>query len=232
MNMKKVVELIDVKKVYRIGNEEVYAVNGITMSVEKGEFLCIMGASGSGKTTLLSLIGCLDKPTSGKVIIDGVDTSELSDKELTDIRKDKLGFVFQQYHLIPTLTAFENVELAMLIKGVPKKERERKVMELLEIMGIAHAADRKPSELSGGMQQRVAIARALANDPEILLCDEPTGNLDTKSGEIVMNLIKEQNEKGVTVVLVTHDPDVAKYAERVVRIRDGKIIAEGLEAIY
>ena len=230
--MKKVVELIDVKKVYRIGNEEVYAVNGITMSVEKGEFLCIMGASGSGKTTLLSLIGCLDKPTSGKVIIDGVDTSELSDKELTDIRRDKLGFVFQQYHLIPTLTAFENVELAMLIKGVPKKERERKVMELLEIMGIAHAADRKPSELSGGMQQRVAIARALANDPEILLCDEPTGNLDTKSGEIVMNLIKEQNEKGVTVVLVTHDPDVAKYAERVVRIRDGKIIAEGLEAIY
>ncbi len=232
MNMKKVVELIDVKKVYRIGNEEVYAVNGITMSVEKGEFLCIMGASGSGKTTLLSLIGCLDKPTSGKVIIDGVDTSELSDKELTDIRRDKLGFVFQQYHLIPTLTAFENVELAMLIKGVPKKERERKVMELLEIMGIAHAADRKPSELSGGMQQRVAIARALANDPEILLCDEPTGNLDTKSGEIVMNLIKEQNERGVTVVLVTHDPDVAKYAERVVRIRDGKIIAEGLEAIY
>ncbi len=232
MNMKKVVELIDVKKVYRIGNEEVYAVNGITMSVEKGEFLCIMGASGSGKTTLLSLIGCLDKPTSGKVIIDGVDTSELSDKGLTDIRKDKLGFVFQQYHLIPTLTAFENVELAMLIKGVPKKERERKVMELLEIMGIAHAADRKPSELSGGMQQRVAIARALANDPEILLCDEPTGNLDTKSGEIVMNLIKEQNERGVTVVLVTHDPDVAKYAERVVRIRDGKIIAEGLEAIY
>ena len=232
MNMKKVVELIDIKKVYRIGNEEVYAVNGITMSVEKGEFLCIMGASGSGKTTLLSLIGCLDKPTSGKVIIDGVDTSELSDKELTDIRRDKLGFVFQQYHLIPTLTAFENVELAMLIKGVPKKERERKVMELLEIMGIAHAADRKPSELSGGMQQRVAIARALANDPEILLCDEPTGNLDTKSGEIVMNLIKEQNERGVTVVLVTHDPDVAKYAERVVRIRDGKIIAEGLEAIY
>ncbi len=230
--MKKVVELIDVKKVYRIGNEEVYAVNGITMSVEKGEFLCIMGASGSGKTTLLSLIGCLDKPTSGKVIIDGIDTSELSDKGLTDVRRNKLGFVFQQYHLIPTLTAFENVELAMLIKGVPKKERERKVMELLEIMGIANAADRKPSELSGGMQQRVAIARALANDPEILLCDEPTGNLDTKSGEIVMNLIKEQNERGVTVVLVTHDPDIAKYAERVVRIRDGRIIAEGLEAIY
>jgi len=232
MNMKKIVELVDVKKVYRIGSENVYAVNGITMSVEKGEFLCIMGASGSGKTTLLSLIGCLDKPTSGKVIIDGIDTSKLSDKELTDIRRDKLGFVFQQYYLIPTLTAFENVELVMLIKGVPKKEREKKVMELLEIMGIANAADRKPSELSGGMQQRVAIARALANDPEILLCDEPTGNLDTKSGEVIMNLIKEQHDRGVTVVLVTHDPDIAKYAERVVRIRDGKIIAEGLEAIY
>jgi len=183
--MKKVVELVNVRKVYRIGNENVYAV-----------------------------------------IIDGTDTSKLSDRELTDIRKNKLGFIFQQYHLIPTLTAFENVELAMLLKGVPKKEREKRAMKLLEIMGIADAADRKPSELSGGMQQRVAIARALANDPKILLCDEPTGNLDTRSGEIVMNLIKEQNDRGVTVVLVTHDPDIAKYADRVVRIRDGKIIAE------
>jgi len=188
-----------------------------------------MGASGSGKTTLLSLMGCLDRPTSGKVLIDGIDTTALNDRELTDIRRDKIGFVFQQYHLIPTLTAFENVELPMLLKGVPKEERERKAMKLLEIMGIANAANRKPSELSGGMQQRVAIARALANDPEILLCDEPTGNLDTKSGEVVMNLIKEQNERGVTVVLVTHDPEVARYAERVVRIRDGRIIGYGVE---
>ncbi len=220
----KVIELIDVKKVYRIGDEYVYAVNGITMSVEKGEFLCIMGASGSGKTTLLSLMGCLDRPTEGRVLIDGIDTKKLSDRELTEIRRDKIGFVFQQYHLIPTLTAFENVELPMLLKGVPKEEREKRAMELLEIMGIAKAANRKPSELSGGMQQRVAIARALANNPEILLCDEPTGNLDTKSGEVVMNLIAEQNKKGVTVVLVTHDPDIANYAERVVRIRDGKIV--------
>ncbi len=220
----KVIELIDVKKVYRVGDEYVYAVNGITMSVEKGEFLCIMGASGSGKTTLLSLMGCLDRPTEGRVLIDGIDTKKLSDRELTEIRRDKIGFVFQQYHLIPTLTAFENVELPMLLKGVPKEEREKRAMELLEIMGIAKAANRKPSELSGGMQQRVAIARALANNPEILLCDEPTGNLDTKSGEVVMNLIAEQNKKGVTVVLVTHDPDIANYAERVVRIRDGKIV--------
>ncbi len=220
----KVIELIDVKKVYRVGDEYVYAVNGITMSVEKGEFLCIMGASGSGKTTLLSLMGCLDRPTEGRVLIDGIDTKKLSDRELTEIRRDKIGFVFQQYHLIPTLTAFENVELPMLLKGVPKEEREKRAMELLEIMGIAKAANRKPSELSGGMQQRVAIARALANNPEILLCDEPTGNLDTKSGEVVMNLIAEQNKKGVTVVLVTHDPDITNYAERVVRIRDGKIV--------
>ena len=226
---RAVIELIDVRKVYRIGGEEVYAVNGVSMRVEEGEFLCIMGASGSGKTTLLSLMGCLDRPTSGKVLIDGIDTTALNDRELTDIRRDKIGFVFQQYHLIPTLTAFENVELPMLLKGVPKEERERKAMKLLEIMGIANAANRKPSELSGGMQQRVAIARALANDPEILLCDEPTGNLDTKSGEVVMNLIKEQNERGVTVVLVTHDPEVARYAERVVRIRDGRIIGYGVE---
>jgi len=221
---RAVIELVDVKKVYRVGNEEVYAVNGISMKVEEGEFLCIMGASGSGKTTLLSLMGCLDRPTYGSVLIDGIDTKELSDRELTDIRREKIGFVFQQYHLIPTLTAFENVELPMLLKGVPKAERERRAMELLEIMGIAKAANRKPSELSGGMQQRVAIARALANNPEILLCDEPTGNLDTKSGEVVMNLIKEQNDRGVTVVLVTHDPEIARYAERVIRIRDGKIV--------
>ncbi len=223
---RAVIELVDVKKVYRVGNEEVYAVNGISMKVEEGEFLCIMGASGSGKTTLLSLMGCLDRPTYGSVLIDGIDTKELSDRELTDIRREKIGFVFQQYHLIPTLTAFENVELPMLLKGVPKAERERRAMELLEIMGIAKAANRKPSELSGGMQQRVAIARALANNPEILLCDEPTGNLDTKSGEVVMNLIKEQNDRGVTVVLVTHDPEIARYAERVIRIRDGKIVEE------
>ncbi len=220
------IELRDVKKVYRVGNEDIYAVNGISLKVKEGEFLCVMGASGSGKTTLLSLMGCLDKPTSGKVIVEGVDTSELGDKELTEIRRDKIGFVFQQYHLIPTLTAFENVELPMLLKGIAKKERERRAMELLKIMGIDKAANRKPSELSGGMQQRVAIARALANNPKILLCDEPTGNLDTKSGEVVMNLIKQQNEKGVTVVLVTHDPDISKYADRVVKIRDGKLIEQ------
>ncbi len=220
------IELKDVKKVYRVGNENIYAVNGISLKVKEGEFLCVMGASGSGKTTLLSLMGCLDKPTSGKVIVEGVDTSELGDRELTEIRRDKIGFVFQQYHLIPTLTAFENVELPMLLKGIDKKERERRAMELLKIMGIDKAANRKPSELSGGMQQRVAIARALANNPKILLCDEPTGNLDTKSGEVVMNLIKQQNEKGVTVVLVTHDPDISKYADRVVRIRDGKLIEQ------
>ncbi len=218
------IEVEDVKKVYRVGDEYVYAVNGISLKVKKGEFLCIMGASGSGKTTLLSLMGCLDKPTSGRVLIEGIDVSKLGERELTEIRRDKLGFIFQQYYLIPTLTAFENVELPMLLKGVPKKKREKRAMELLRIMGIEKAANRKPSELSGGMQQRVAIARALANNPSILLCDEPTGNLDTKSGKVVMDLIKEQNERGVTVVLVTHDPDISNYADRVVKIRDGKIV--------
>jgi putative ABC transport system ATP-binding protein len=194
------------------------------MEIESGEFIAIMGPSGSGKSTLLNLIGCLDKPTRGEVLINGVETSKLSDKELTDLRRDTIGFIFQTYNLIPTLTALENVELPMIFKGMGKREREKKAAELLEYMGIGDLKDRKPNEISGGQQQRVAIARALANDPLILLCDEPTGNLDTKSGKVVMDLIKEQNrERDVTVVLVTHDPALSNYADRVVKIRDGRI---------
>ncbi|MEG9194142.1 MAG: ABC transporter ATP-binding protein [Candidatus Methanoglobus sp.] len=218
------VELVDVHKVYKTSYYEVRAINGITMRIEDGEFIAIMGPSGSGKSTLLYLIGCLDKPTKGEVIIDGVETSKLGDDELTRLRREKLGFIFQQYNLISTLTALENVELPMIFRGVPKDERKRRAMELLRLIGIEDIAERKPMEISGGQQQRVAIARAMANEPRILLCDEPTGNLDSKSGRQVMGTIKELNEeKGVTVILVTHDPSMAEFAERIVRLRDGRL---------
>jgi putative ABC transport system ATP-binding protein len=218
------VELIDVHKIYKTKYYEVRAINGITMKIEDGEFIAIMGPSGSGKSTLLYLIGCLDRPTKGEVVIDGVETSKLSDDELTRLRREKLGFVFQQYNLISTLTALENVELPMIFRGVPKNERKRKAMELLRLVGIEDIAERKPMEISGGEQQRVAIARAMANEPKILLCDEPTGNLDSKSGRQIMGIIKELNEeKGVTVILVTHEPSMAEFAERIVRLRDGRL---------
>jgi len=222
--MGKVVELVDVYKVYRVGGYEVQALRGVSLEVERGEFLSIMGPSGSGKSTLLHLIGCLDKPTSGKVIVKGVDTSKLSDRKLTEMRMMTIGFVFQHYHLIPTLTALENVELPMVFRGVSSERRREKALNLLEIVGLKGKEDRKPNELSGGEQQRVAIARAFANDPEILLCDEPTGNLDTKTGKQVMDIIKDQNvNRGVTVILVTHNPSLKEYADRIVRIRDGRI---------
>ena len=218
------IELVNVTKVYKTGRFEVIALNNVSMKIEDGEFIAIMGPSGSGKTTLLNLIGCLDKPTKGKIIIDGIDTSQLTDKQLTELRRDKIGFIFQQYYLIPTLTALENVELPMIFKGIPRSERIRRAKELLSLVGLEREMNRMPNELSGGQQQRVAIARALANNPSILLCDEPTGNLDRKSGKVVMDLIKKLNEeRGVTVVLVTHDAEVARYAERVVRIVDGRI---------
>ncbi|AGK60402.1 ABC-type antimicrobial peptide transport system, ATPase component [Archaeoglobus sulfaticallidus PM70-1] len=220
----KVIELIDVYKIYKIGGEEVYALNGVSMEVKRGEFIAIMGPSGSGKSTLLNMIGCLDKPTKGKVIINGVETSGLDDDTLTRLRRDTVGFVFQQYNLIPTLTAIENVELPMIFKGISKREREKKAFELLNLVGLEKEAKRKPNEMSGGQQQRVAIARALANNPEILLCDEPTGNLDTKSGEKIMQILSELNERGVTLIIVTHDPSIAEYANKTVRILDGSIV--------
>jgi len=221
------IELINVYKIYKVGAYEVPALKGINLRIEKGEFVAIMGPSGSGKSTLLYLVGCLDKPTKGSVIIDGQNTSTLNEKQLTELRRDKIGFIFQQYYLIPTLTALENVELPMVFKGVPKAKRVKKTKELLEMVGLGDKVDRKPNELSGGEQQRVAIARALANEPSILLCDEPTGNLDTRSGRMVMDIIKRLNvESGVTVVLVTHDPSLKVYADRVINIRDGEIYAD------
>lgn len=218
------IELINVHKIYKTQFYEVHALNGVTMRIEEGDFIAIMGPSGSGKSTLLHLIGCLDRPTIGKVLINGVETSKLSDNDLTKLRRDTIGFIFQQYNLVPTLTALENVELPMIFKGLPKDERRMKALELLRQIGIEDVADRKPREISGGQQQRVAIARAMANDPKILLCDEPTGNLDSKTGKQVIEIIKKMNKnRGVTVVLVTHDMSIADYADRIVRIRDGKV---------
>jgi putative ABC transport system ATP-binding protein len=220
--MEEVV-LENVYKIYVVGLQKVYALNGVSLRIEKGESIAIMGPSGSGKSTLLNMIGCLDKPTKGRVLIDGVETAKLGDEELTRLRRERIGFIFQQYNLIPTLTALENVELPMIFRGMGAREREKRAKELLEKVGLEKEMERKPTELSGGQQQRVAIARALANNPAILLCDKPTGNLDTKSGEAIMEIIKELNKEGVTVVLVTHNPAVSRYARRVVRIRDGKI---------
>lgn len=221
----KVIELIDVHKIYKTAYYVVHALSGVNMSVKKGEFVAIMGPSGSGKSTLLHLIGCLDKPTRGEVKINGIEISNLNDRELTKLRRDSIGFVFQQYNLIPTLTALENIELPLIFCGMNGGEREAKAKELLKQVGIEEVANRKPTELSGGQQQRVAIARALANNPTILLCDEPTGNLDTKSGEAVMKIIKELNKnEGVTVILVTHDPSLSDFADRVVNIKDGGIL--------
>ncbi|MBO8182733.1 MAG: ABC transporter ATP-binding protein [Archaeoglobus sp.] len=222
--MEEVV-LEDVYKIYTVGMQKVYALNGVSLKVDKGESVAIMGPSGSGKSTLLNMIGCLDKPTRGRVLIDRVDTSQLGDDELTRLRREKIGFIFQQYNLIPTLTALENVELPMIFRGLNVRKREERAKELLEKVGLEREMDRKPTELSGGQQQRVAIARALANNPAILLCDEPTGNLDTKSGEIIMEILTNLNkEEGVTLVIVTHDPAISGYAKRIIRIRDGKIV--------
>lgn len=220
----KIIELVDVQKVYKTQYYEVHALRGVSFDVESGDFLIIMGPSGSGKSTLLHLIGCLDKPSAGKVLINGVETSKLSDYELTNLRRDNIGFIFQQYNLVSTLTALENVELPMVFKGTPKNLRQKRAKELLELLGLEKEIDRRPNELSGGQQQRVAIARALANSPSVLLCDEPTGNLDSKTGEQIMKIIRDLNEeKGVTVILVTHDANLKKFGDTVIHLRDGKI---------
>ncbi len=221
----EIVRLKNVTKVYKIGYYEVVALNDVSLEIKDGEFIAVMGPSGSGKSTLLNIIGCLDKPTSGEVFINGVSTKKLSEKKLTELRRDTIGFVFQQYNLIPTLTARENIELPMIFKGMDERERENRVREILEMLTLENLADRKPMELSGGQQQKVAIARALANEPKILLCDEPTGNLDSRSGHEIMETIKMLNrEEGMTVILVTHDESLKKYAERVIRLRDGRIV--------
>ncbi|MBI5332823.1 MAG: ABC transporter ATP-binding protein [Candidatus Aenigmarchaeota archaeon] len=222
---KPVIELRNLRKTYQMDSVRVDALRGLDMSVKKGEFLAIIGVSGSGKSTLLHIIGLLDKPSSGKVIMDSRDISRLSDDELAEFRGKKIGFVFQFFNLYPTLTAKQNVELPLMIQEYNEEERGRKAMELLDLVGLSDRQNHMPSQLSGGQRQRVAIARSLATDPEIILADEPTGNLDTKSGQEILNtLMKINKEAGKTVIVITHDTDMAKYADRVVELKDGRII--------
>jgi len=222
-----VIETVNLTKIYRLGPVEVRALYDVNLKVRRGEMVAVVGPSGSGKTTLLNMIGGLDKPTRGKVYIEGMDITRMDDKELAILRRKKIGFVFQFYNLIPVLDAYENVELPLIITGVPEEERRRRVKRLLKLVGLEDRMHHRPDELSGGEQQKVAIARALANNPSIILADEPTGDLDTETGMKIMNLLKEiSREEKVTVVVVTHDPQVAAIADRRIHLRDGRIIRE------
>ncbi len=221
--MPTIVEAVNLKKTYLLGKVQVTALRGINLKVESGEFLSILGPSGSGKSTLLNMIGALDKPSEGKLLIEGIDLSKLDDNQLTDVRR-KIGFVFQFFNLIPRYTAIANVELAMSIAGIGKAERHKRAEQLLEAVGLKDRMNHKPAELSGGQQQRVAIARALANNPRFMLLDEPTGNIDSKTAREIIELIKKVNEGGVTIILVTHDQNLAKIAKRTVQVIDGEIV--------
>ncbi len=213
-------------KVYRMGKVEVPALRDVNLEIEEGEFLAIMGPSGSGKSTLLNIIGCLDKPTGGRVFIDGANTASLSENELAEVRRDKVGFVFQQFNLIHSLNALENVSLPMFFAGVSRGERLKRAEELLAKVGLRERMHHKPLELSGGQQQRVAIARALANNPKIVIGDEPTGNVDTEAGNVIMGILGDLNREGKTIIVVTHDPVIAAHAKRVIRMRDGRLLDE------
>ncbi|HJX02635.1 MAG TPA: ABC transporter ATP-binding protein [Candidatus Bathyarchaeia archaeon] len=224
--MTTIVEAVDLKKTYMLGKIPVNALCGVNLKVESGDFLAILGPSGSGKSTLLNLIGVLDKPTEGKMLIEGVDISALNDNQLTDLRR-RIGFVFQFFNLIPRFTAKENVELSMSIADMNRDERRKRAEDLLETVGLKERMNHKPLELSGGEQQRVAISRALANNPRFLLMDEPTGNIDSKTANEIMELIKKLNEKkDVTIIMVTHDQRLAQETKRTVQMSDGVIIKE------
>ncbi len=222
-----VLKLVNVKKIYRTDSIETYALRGVNLEVYKGDFIAIMGPSGSGKTTLLNILGLLDKPTSGKVLIDGVDVSKLSDAEMARIRNYKIGFVFQQFNLVSRLTVLENIELPLLVRRIPRNKRVEMVKEaLLKVGGDISWLNKKPTQLSGGQQQRVAIARAIVGNPEVVLADEPTGNLDSASAKVIMETFMELNRLGHTIVVVTHDPEVAACAEKTLLLRDGRIVGE------
>jgi putative ABC transport system ATP-binding protein len=224
------IELRDVCKTYKMGEVEVHAVCDLNLTIAEGELTAIMGPSGSGKSTLMNIIGCLDQPTAGVYSLDGSNVSTMNDNELAEIRNRKIGFVFQNYNLLKRTRALDNVEVPLIYAGVSARDRRRKAMGALEAVGLGERATHKPNELSGGEQQRVAIARALINDPAIILADEPTGNLDTKTGLEIMGLFQRLNrERGITVVFVTHSPEIAEFTRRIVRLRDGHL--EGIEDV-
>lgn len=220
------IELQNIRKIYNLGDEEVRALDGVSLKVQEREFVAIVGASGSGKSTLMNMIGCLDTPDEGEYYIDGQNVTEMSERELSTMRNRKIGFIFQQFNLLPKLTAYENVELPLIYQGLPGKERHARVEEALSRVGLANRMKHRPNQLSGGQQQRVAVARALATHPSLILADEPTGNLDSKSTRDIMELIHELHRQGDTIVLITHDDDIAQEAQRQVRIMDGKIVSD------
>jgi putative ABC transport system ATP-binding protein len=217
------IQLDKITKVYRMGKLEVPALMGVSLTVEAHEFVAIMGPSGSGKSTLMNIIGCLDRLTSGRYVLDGIDVSQMTDNELAEVRNRKIGFVFQTFNLLPRMTSLRNVELPLIYDGIGKKERRERAMEALRHVGLENRASHRPNELSGGQRQRVAIARALINRPAILLADEPTGNLDSRTGDEIMATFEELNERGSTIILVTHEPDIASCAKRTIAIRDGLV---------
>lgn len=225
--MTAVVDVRDLKKYYQLDTEATVGLDGVTLTIDPGEFVTVMGPSGSGKSTFMHIIGLLDEPTCGTYVFDGQDVSSLTDDERADIRSRRLGFIFQSYNLLPRTTALENVELPMLYAGVPERERRRIALDKLEIVGIRERSAHFPNQMSGGQQQRVAIARSLVNNPALILADEPTGALDTKTSGEVMQLFKRLNEEqGITILVVTHEPEVATYGKRVITFRDGKVISD------
>jgi putative ABC transport system ATP-binding protein len=226
-----IIELTDISKIYQRGIEELHILKGISLTVETGDFVAIIGPSGSGKSTLMNTIGLLDVPTSGSYKLDGIQTEKMSDNQLAEMRNQKIGFIFQQFNLLPRLSALDNVELPMIYAGLPKRERLERANAMLEMLGMGRRGHHKPSELSGGQQQRVAIARALAISPSLLLADEPTGALDSKTGVEVLELMLQLNEQGNTIVLITHDPHIAEHAKRVVALRDGEILSDKRNSI-
>ncbi len=221
--MSKIIETTEISRRYVMGSETINALESISIGIDKGEYVAFMGPSGSGKSTLMNIIGCLDTPTSGTYILNNNDVSDLTENELAEIRNKEIGFVFQTFNLLPRATSLENVALPLVYAGLSKSDREEKAMMALEGVGLGERYKHKPNELSGGQRQRVAIARALVNDPSIILADEPTGNLDSKTSYSIMDLFRELHEKGNTIIMVTHEEDIAEYSHRIVRLRDGLV---------
>lgn len=219
----EVIRISGIKKIYRLGAQQVKALDGVDITIRRNEYVAIMGPSGSGKSTMMNILGCLDSPTEGSYILNGTDVSKMDDNRLADVRNNEIGFVFQSFNLLPKYSSLENVALPLIYAGVPKEERMKRARTALESVGLGERMEHKPSELSGGQRQRVAVARALINNPSIILADEPTGNLDTKTSVEIMNLFEQIYNNGNTVIVVTHEEDIAQHARRIIRLRDGKV---------